>query len=420
MIQLRVSEAAQEIAAGPQCNLLSMDALASELFVQGEILKLAGTPTEIAKFRKDVAAARTRPDLDPGHRALLDHAEGRALVGSDPIEGEKLLRRAITDGADAPANRNAKIAAGESYAMLAVLAAKRGDGPGALAVLAEELKVSARPTCVLGVVLNDRDVVAVARDATGKVITDAYESAYANLVADKIVRGRVVDALRACPDVDVIARAPFHGLARILPDEIAWRYLSTRTRPVGESHGPSLVVSDVQPPAALGLPHLASWTGGDATVIRGAAATPAHVLAAIGTARDVIVNAHGLADGGDAAYLALSADVDGRYTLTSGDVERANLTSNPLVILAACEAAKAAPVSHSRWSLPAAFVTAGARAVVASTSAIPDGDAGAFFSELRSRALAGQPLAVVLRDLRKKWLVAPNTSFWVRDVVVFE
>jgi hypothetical protein len=351
---------------------------------------------------------------------LIDHAEGRALVGTNPVEGERLMRLAIEDTVKDPASVNGQRAVGFTYATLAVLAAKRGDVEASFAVLAEEMKIVPRANCVLGIALDDRDVVVVARDAAGQPIVSNVERTTLELDASKVVPGRVVDALRGCEDVDVIARPPFHGTARLLPDDMAWRYVTRTMRSSDETRGTSVIVDDVQPPPSLNLPRLSSFPTSYAVVLRGAGATPTRVLAAMSGPRDLLINAHGLADRGDASYLALSPDADGRYALTAADVSRAKLTSHPLVILAACEAAKAAPVFHARWSLPAAFVTAGARAVVASTSAIPDADAAAFFGEVRSRALAGQPLAAVLRDLRQKWLVTPNTNFWVRDVVVFE
>ena len=106
------------------------------------------------------------------------------------------------------------------------------------------------------------------------------------------------------------------------------------------STGSSLVVADVEPPASLGLPHLASWSHEAATTLLGPAATPARVLAAIGQARDVTIHAHGFANQGDASYLALSPDPNGQYALTAREVSRAKLASAPLVILAACESAK--------------------------------------------------------------------------------
>jgi hypothetical protein len=229
----------------------------------------------------------------------------------------------------------------------------------------------------------------------------------------------VVQDLRTCDDVDVIARPPYDGLSRILPDDIAWRYVAGRTRPVGTIGKTSLVVADVQPPASVGLPKLGSWSRGDGTVLAGPAATPDAVLAAVGEARDATIHAHGLTNDGDASYLALSQGADGRYSLTASEVARAKFPAAPLVILAACETARSAPQFAQRWSLPAAFVKAGARAVVASTTAIPDHDAAAFFDKLRARTGAGESIAKVLRDLRKQWLYDSRAE-WVRDVVVFE
>jgi CHAT domain-containing protein len=180
------------------------------------------------------------------------------------------------------------------------------------------------------------------------------------------------------------------------------------------------VIADVAPPAALELPHLQTWSsGGD--VISGAQATPSRVLAAIGSAGEVIVHAHGLVDvvQPDASYLALSPEPDGRFALTAGDVHKAHFTSSPVIVLAACRASQAAPIFHETWSLPAAFVHAGARAVIASAAPIPDAEAGEFFAAVRTRVAAGTAVAIALRDARRAWITQHHTD-WVRDVIVFE
>jgi CHAT domain-containing protein len=74
---------------------------------------------------------------------------------------------------------------------------------------------------------------------------------------------------------------------------------------------------------------------------------------------------------------------------------------------------------HETWSLPAAFVYAGARAVIASAAPIPDAEAGEFFDHLRDRVQAGAPVAVALRDARQQW-ISLGRGEWVRDVIVFE
>ena len=145
------------------------------------------------------------------------------------------------------------------------------------------------------------------------------------------------------------------------------------------------------------------------------------MLAAIGGAGDVTIHAHGLVDVAlpDASFLALSPDPDGRFALTTGDVRKARFSASPLIILAACRASSAAPVLHETWSLPAAFVFAGARAVIASAAPIPDADAAAFFDAVRGKVRAGASVATALRDVRRQWL-GDRRADWVRDVIVFE
>jgi CHAT domain-containing protein len=182
----------------------------------------------------------------------------------------------------------------------------------------------------------------------------------------------------------------------------------------------SLVVGDVEPPPALELPRLATWsTSGE--LLSGAVATPSRVLAAIGGADEITIHAHGLVDAAlpDASFLALSPEPDGRFALTTADVSKAHFTTSPLIVLAACHSASAAPVLHETWSLPAAFVRAGARAVIASAAPIPDGDAPAFFDAVRDKVRTGMSVAVALRDVRREWL-GNRRADWVRDVIVFE
>jgi hypothetical protein len=379
---------------------------------------VVGKPDEIAALRSEIAKARTET-LPVGASAMLDHAEGRVAIGTAPREGIALLRRAIETGKKAPFDGNAQRAIGDSYAVLAIEAASTGDAASALATLGEEIGVSPRAACVLGIVGDDRDLVAIARGTSGQ--TSAVTGPRAlDIERDKLVGSATLAALAGCKDIDVIARPPYNGMSRILPDEVAWRYVASNAHAAAPTTGTSLVVADVEPPASLGLPRLASWPHDSAsTTLVGPAATPARVLAAIGQARDVTIHAHGFTAQADASYIALSPDPNGQYALTAREVSRARLASSPLVILAACESANAAPQFATRWSLPIAFLTAGARAVVAPTTSVPDQEAGPFFDEVRARAAAGSPLAEVVRDLRKQWL-ADRKADWVRDVVVFE
>jgi len=417
-MQQRFEDAKRELGPPVTCPVNDRDgkAIADAFLIRAEVLHVVGTPAEIAALRAEIVKART-DDRVKSQLAMLDHAEGRVAIGVAPGEGVALLRHAIEIGKP-DLDVNAQRAVGMSYAVLTIHAAKTGDAAGALAILGEEIGAEPRTSCVLGIVGDDRELATIARNASGQ--TSAVLGPRPLVPEpDKLVGKDTLSALAGCKNVDVIARPPYDGMSRILPDDIAWRYVSSHAHATAASTGNSLVVADVEPPASLGLPHLANWSHEAATTLTGPAATPARVLDAIGQARDVTIHAHGFAGEGDASYLALSPDPKGQYALTAREVSHAKLASAPLVILAACESAKAAARFAARWSLPNAFLTAGARAVVAPTTAVPDQEAGPFFDQLRTRAAAGVPLAEVVRDLRKQWL-ADRKADWVRDVVVFE
>jgi hypothetical protein len=277
-------------------------------------------------------------------------------------------------------------------------------------------------TCVVGIAIEDRQRAFVARDAAG-VFHVHYDEARTVPAIDSatLVPAEIATAIATCPAVDVIARPPVHGRARLFGDSLAWRYLAQRPRPLAAPAKQSVVVANVEAPAGLELPRLAAWQANGSETIGGASATPSRVLAAIGAAGDVVIHAHGIVDAAqpDASFLALSPEPDGRYALTVADVRKAKFAASPLVILAACRSSQAAPVWHETWSLPTAFVYAGARAVLASASPIPDADAAAFFDDVRANIRTGKVAAVALRDARVAWL-AQRRGDWVRDVIVFE
>ncbi|HEX4449967.1 MAG TPA: CHAT domain-containing protein [Kofleriaceae bacterium] len=419
---LRFDDARRELA-GPACASTDDPGIAANmLFTRAELAQHSGAADEIAAVRADAAALRAKLPASSPERARVDHAEGRVLIDRDPAAGEALLRRSIAEADTLPPSAvNERRPAAWSYAVLAIAAAKRGDGAAALAVLADEQKLALPATCVVGLAVNDERRAIVARDAAGKLITH-YDAARTSPAIDAatFIPADVRAALASCPEVDVIARPPLHGTSRLFGDDVAWRYLSRRAAPVGAASSGSIAIADAEPPAALELPRLQTWVS-DGQTISGPAATPSRVLAAIGAAGEVIVHAHGLVDVAepDASYLALSPDADGKFALTTGDVRKAHFASSPLVILAACRGSLAAPIFHDTWSLPAAFVFAGARAVIASAAPIPDADASAFFDAVRAKIHAGAAIPIAVRDARREWL-NQGRGEWVRDVIVFE
>jgi hypothetical protein len=426
--QLRFDEARRELA-GPDCEREHDAELeASELFARSEVARYGDTGERVAGLRRAIAQARKLPDASAADQVLLDHAEGRLLIDRDPAAGQALLERAIAEAGALPVSvGRAHKAASWSYSVLVVAAAHRGEGDAALRLLGREQQLTVPERCVVGLAIEDHQRAVVARDAAGKILVHFDEGRTAPAIdPTSLVPPDIAAALAGCPVVDAIARPPVHGMARLFGDAIAWRYLARRDRPIAGGAPPvaprSLVVGDVEPPPALELPRLATWsTSTSGELLSGAAATPSRVLAAIGTAAEVTIHAHGLIDVAlpEASFLALSPDPDGRFALTTGDVRKAHFTTSPLIVLAACRSASAAPVWHETWSLPAAFVLAGARAVIASAAPIPDGDAPAFFDAVRDRVRTGASVAVALRDVRRQWL-ADRHADWARDVIVFE
>jgi CHAT domain-containing protein len=151
--------------------------------------------------------------------------------------------------------------------------------------------------------------------------------------------------------------------------------------------------------------------------LRGAAATPDGVLRAIADAELVVINAHGITDANEplAASLALSPDARGSYLLTADRVKQAKLAGAPVVILAACNAGRV-QVSSEPWSLATSFLTAGARAVIAPTTEIPDDSANEVFRSIVQRMRSGRTPEQAVADER----AARGDLPWLASVVVFQ
>jgi hypothetical protein len=385
----------------------------------------------VAGVREWLAARRADPSVGAGERALVDFIEGRLLLARDAAAGRELLGRAIAAAGALPAwDVDARQARGYATSALVEEAARRGDHAAALAQLAREASLPVPPRCAVGAAVEDAFVVVV-RGPDG-----ALDGSYAprrpgqTIEPSTLVAPRLLARLEGCERVDAIARPPVAGQPRLLPGSLAWRYLTAvrdrAERPAPEARpAKRVVVARVEPPASLGLPPLASWRSSPSSdrgvTLVGAAATPARVLAELADATDVEIHAHGMLDAGDsdASFIALSPEQSGRWALTAADVAGVRMTGAPLVILAACEAARPAPRFHESWSLPAAFLAAGARSVIASPSPVEDVEVGPFFERVRARLAAGASVAAAVRDARLEWK-RDHAGAWVDDLLVFE
>lgn len=400
-------------------------------FVLADLARVEGRPEDLKRVQSALAALRASGQT-PGQLAVLQHIEGVALLGRDREAGLAALRKSIQDArALPPEDASAAKARDYSASVLSLEAGRSGDYAGALALLAERDGAKAPERCALGVELRDERLLVVAVGPSG-ALSGSFDAGRRSAEVDvaTLVPAAQRQALAGCERVQVIAHHPIHGQAGLLPPEMAWSYrgpapLAPAAPPPGAQAQRQLVVHAVEPPASLGLPRLADWhvqrAPGAGAELAGAAATPSRVLAELRDATEIAIHAHGLVNLGlsDASLVALSPGADGQYALTAAEVRRQALKGAPVVLLAACRAAHVAPYMHKPWSLPLAFLEAGARAVIASPADIPDREAGPFFDAVLARVRSGAPAAVALRDERVRSL-ARDVQSWTRTVVVFD
>jgi hypothetical protein len=266
-----------------------------------------------------------------------------------------------------------------------------------------EYKLANEPACLLVTSVDDDRFTVVAK-VEGTVIG---ETATVPAPSPPVVPPTIVGKLSSCRGIAVIGRNRTHGVADLLPAAYPWWFVGvgSRATPV-TSQNRGLQVIDVRPPESLldiqPLAALAASTEKFDVTLAGADATPKRVLAELGTATYAEIHAHGIVSGGreNAAFLALSPDASGEFSLDAVDIRKAKLPSAPFIVLGACRAAAVADVFRERWSLPDAFLVAGARGVVAADIAIPDASARAVLDELHHRIAAGEDPATALAAIR--------------------
>lgn len=426
MFELRTADARAELEGMPRCGT---EPTLFSAYVLAELARIDPKPGDVEKVLALLDKLRAAGTLRVGTKLMAEHLEGRVRMLQDRPAGQRILREVITASEKLPPDETAAHKArAASYSMLILDAGKNGEYGPALDLFSEEVHAPSPSRCMLGVELAFERLLVAARGAAGEVV-GAYEGNRRTLDFDveKLVPEPVLAALRPCEQVQVFARYPLHGRAGLLPPSIAWSYRwgPEHKAPAAAGQPRRLVISDVEAPASLGLPRLSPWVptqdASSRTVLSGAQATPSRVLAEMVDADEIDVHAHGLVNLGlsDASLIVLSPQPDGQYALTAGEVRREHLKRSPVVLLASCRAAQTVPYLHEPWSLPTAFLDAGARAVIASPTDIPDAEAGPFFEAVRARLRAGEPPAVAVRNERLAAL-ARDPQSWVRTVVVFE
>jgi hypothetical protein len=394
-------------------------------WVLANLVRYHGTPKERQALDRVFVEQRARASLAAREAAFLDMLEGRVRLEQDRAAGQTLLARTLDRVRPMP-SADSLVARVRSEAEIALImdAAQHGEHAQAMVQIAAHLAVVPPPRCAVGVAVDDNRQATVVIDSRGAALGRFAARTNPLPAPEELVPANLRAALADCAEVHVLALPPLHGNPQLLPPSLAWGFGVGRqaAAPSPPSHG--LIVSDVQPPASLGLPHLSAQPAmvvvAGATVLRGADATPSRVLAELPQADAVEFDVHGLVDLGlsDASLLVLSPDREGKYTLSVAEIRRLRLSRAPVVLLGSCQAARAAPYLHEAWSLPMAFVHAGARAVLGSPMPIPDAGAAAFFGGLLRRIKDGTSPAVALRDERMAWRARGDS--WVEQIALFE
>jgi len=269
-----------------------------------------------------------------------------------------VLWRAIELAERWPEDVYARKARSYAYGALIADEGKAGRWSEALVLLVRQLRLESVPRqCLLGVSIHHERTLVLARGPAG-TLQGFYDDTRTRPLdgTDRLVPKFLLEELRACEHVDVLALPPVHGLAGLLPPVLAWSYRVGRgvqppPPPAGtpERH---LVVSHVAAPASLRLPRLDMLEPPRVpdprrVVLQGSQATPSRVLEDMADASEVELHAHGMFSSAvsDASLVVLAPDLDGRYALTADRVRQARLSRAPLVLLVACSAARTAPRS---------------------------------------------------------------------------
>jgi len=368
-----------------------------------------------------------------GKRAYALHLMGRFYLQKDRAKGQALLEKALQEAAHENDNDSIR-ARGYSSSALIIDAAKAQEFDGALERFGQAMALTVRKECVVGLAAEWGSFAAIWRGQDGR--TDGFFTAEAVARTGSDLTGvlpeKAVAALKNCSKVDVLARPPLHDRSGVLPPDIAWSYRTRMDAPKPRSGRPiHLVVFDVDyggtPRRPLHwTPTFAPGAADEEQVsLSGTRATLPKVIQEMTRATEIDIATHGEIRS-KVPYLVLAKDADSQETaeLTIQRLRTLKLEGAPLVILAACEASEGTPVLYEPVSLPHGFLAAGARAVIAATRKIPDGDSSLFFADLRAQLRKGSSPAVALRDTRQKWLreqgQKAGAAEWLNSILVFE
>ncbi|TSC22984.1 CHAT domain-containing protein [Corallococcus sp. Z5C101001] len=431
-LDLRPDAARRELDLADACSDNPMDPMFGATLA--ELERTNSGPRDAAWMKAVSSNMSTGATLGRSDHVYSRYLEGRFLLEKDRAQGEALLRDTLAQADALPrGDALAREAWALGYSSLATDAGRAGEFSKVVALMAAQLGTPVPTRCALAASVHAERTVLVALGPQGEVkghYDASRKEAFFHADSSRLVPEALRQTLASCERVDVLAWAPVFGRTDLLPPELAWSFRLGRV--TGPRPPPAatrrLVVAGVETPSLLQLPRLPTWTpdaepgSAPPDVLSGSDATPSRVLARMADATEIEIHAHGITDPtlSGASLVVLSPEVNGRYALTADVVREHRLTGAPTVFLAACSAGRTTALQSTEpFSLPAAFIDSGARAVLASTVDIPDA-AGRFFDGVRRRIHAGTPAAVALRDERQAWLARDTRAGWTRFVLLVE
>ncbi|HRC57197.1 MAG TPA: CHAT domain-containing protein, partial [Kofleriaceae bacterium] len=387
------------------------------LSTQVDLLE-AGLAIRRDDLRKALAAALAAAGSSETDRLYLEYLAARVDLRADQAEPQlaarqqlvELSRRAAAFAGDATARRTQV----EAERALFVDAARRERWDDALALATQSHRVPRPTRCALALVHDRYHAAAVLVSADGS-LTGTYRVEQTWSLPKEWPQ-----RLAGCAQVGVIAYPPSTS-APPLPGTLPWAFLLGQPQPASPELSPrTVIIANTEPPQSLQLAALAPLTAPpDATLLVGAVATPQRAAMEAKGATLIEFHVHTTrVASSDAPALALSESPAG-WALTAEDLASWDLPRRPVVLLADCVGAVPAGYDYLVWGLPVAFRAAGARAVVAALTDIPDVEGAQVFAEIREGLRHDPNVARVVSRIRAEKISADPTS-WVRNIVVFE
>lgn len=413
----RFAEVQRLLRALPRCEASPPRTL---LDVQADLLT-AGIELDEARWRREAETFTAEGNTETDRLSFAYILSRQALRGDAPGDAIPRLRELAARAAESRATSASRVkAAAEATMIVHAGRNQRWREMVELTAAAHHVRPPAR--CAVAQAKDNFQLAIAVVSSTGEFA--------GTFTADLGAEYRwqlppaLLSALAPCDEVEVLASPPWPKGDPPLPANLPWHFVlsgAAKAPPQQPSSERSVIVANSLPPADQLLPTLAPLRSppSSAVVLTGPAATIANVEMEAPRAGLLEFHVHtSRVAASDAPVLALSDSPSG-WALSAEEVKGWQLSHHPIVLLADCSGAVPAAYDHVAWGLPAAFLSAGASAVVAALADIPDGEGGAFFAEIREGLRRESDVTKVVARLRAEKIAAEPTS-WVRSVVVFQ